>query len=490
MMAEKSHLIDGAWVQGSGEEIVSVNPASGERTWSGHRASSDEVALAVTAARKAFDRWVEVPLDERVEYLEVFATQLAARKEEVANSICRDTGKPHWEALTEIAAMRGKIDFSIQAYRERCRTMERNLAGAQSTIRYKPHGVVVVFGPFNLPGHLPNAHIVPALLAGNTVVFKPSGQAQLVAETLMKLWEAAGLPPGVLNMVQCGRDTGMGLVTDPGVDGIFFTGSLEAGKAIHRALAENPGRIVALEMGGNNPLVVHQVGNLRAAAYLTVQSAFITAGQRCTCARRLIVPQGGEGDEFVATLAALIEKIRVGSYKEVPEPFMGPVISVNAAEGLTAAYEDLLSNGGNAVAPMKRLDRSGAFLSPGLIDVTEAQGRTDAELFGPILQLVRVPDFDAAVAEANNTAFGLSAGLLSDRKDLYDRFYRGIRAGIVNWNRQITGASGTMPFGGIKDSGNHRPSGYYAADYCSYPIASIEADRVALPESLAPGIEW
>jgi succinylglutamic semialdehyde dehydrogenase len=138
---------------------------------------------------------------------------------------------------------------------------------------------------------------------------------------------------------------------------------------------------------------------------------------------------------------------------------------------------------------MVRLDRPGAFLSPGLIDVTDVEDRSDVENFGPMLQTIRVPDFEAALHEANNTAFGLSAGLLSDNKDLYERFFKIVRAGIINWNRQITGASGALPFGGIKDSGNHRPSGYYAVDYCSYPIASIEAETTVMPASLTPGID-
>ncbi len=488
-MPEKSHFINNEWIIGSDEEFSSIDPATGGETWKGCHASADEVDAAVAAARNATEAWAGLVPEKRIDYLEVFRSQLAAHKEDLANAISRDTGKPHWESLTEIAAMQGKIGFSIQAYRERCRTVSGALGGDRTWIRYKPHGVVVVFGPFNLPGHLPNAHIVPALVAGNTVIFKPSRQAALVAEKLARLWEAARLPRGVLNVVQCSRDNSMALARDKNVDGIFFTGSMDAGKAIHKAFAGIPRKILALEMGGNNPLVVHQVADVHAAAYLTVQSAFITAGQRCTCARRLIVPNGKEGDDFIKSLKALIPRIRVGSFAEIPEPFMGPVISIQSAENLLAAQADLISKGAVPVVPLVRLERQGAFLTPGLIDVTDLGDRGDTEFFGPLLQLIRVPDFDAALREANNTAFGLSAGLLSDNKDLYERFFKTVRAGIINWNRQITGASGALPFGGIKDSGNHRPSGYYAVDYCSYPIASIEADTAAFPASLTPGID-
>jgi len=305
---------------------------------------------------------------------------------------------------------------------------------------------------------------------------------------MMELWEEAGLPPGVLNMVQGGRETGTALIRDPRIDGLFFTGSVETGKALHRAFAGLPEKILALEMGGNGPLVVHEVSDLEDAAYLTVQSAFITAGQRCTCARRLIVPAGDAGDRFMERLASLVREIRGGRYTDLPERFMGPVISEQVLKDLLRAQEDLCSAGARSLVPMKRLERPGYFLSPGILDVTAVKDRPDVELFGPILQMVRVPDFQAAVREAGNTSFGLAAGLLSDNEELYDLFFRKVRAGVVNWNRQTTGASGRLPFGGVGASGNHRPSGYYAADYCSFPVASMESDVGAIPESRTPGI--
>ncbi len=355
--------------------------------------------------------------------------------------------------------------------------------------RFKPQGVVAVFGPFNLPGHLPNGHIVPALLAGNTVVFKPSEQAPLVGQIMQEIWEAAGLPKGVLNMVQGGRKTGMSLAANSKLNGLFFTGSAEAGKALHSLCGGRPEKILALEMGGNNPLVVYGAADHNASAYLTIQSAFITAGQRCSCACRLIVEDGTRGRRFVDTLIAMMGSIRIGPYTDRPEPFMGPVISGRAAESLLAAQASLGKNGGEPLVEMKRLGSGGNFLSPGLMDVTNVSNRPDVELFGPFLQLIRVSDFDAAVREAGNTSYGLVAGLLSDDRDLYDRFYRKIRAGVVNWNRQTTGASSRMPFGGVGASGNHRPSGYYASDYCSYPVATIESERLELPSQPLPGIE-
>jgi succinylglutamic semialdehyde dehydrogenase len=180
--------------------------------------------------------------------------------------------------------------------------------------------------------------------------------------------------------------------------------------------------------------------------------------------------------------------IRVGRYTDEPEPFMGPVISTVAADSLLLAQSKLQDQGGRTILQMRRLGAAGAMLSPGLIDVSGIPNRPDVEIFGPILQVIRVPDFSAAIAEANHTAFGLAAGLLSDIRALYDQFFRRIRAGVVNWNRPTTGASGSLPFGGVGLSGNHRPSGFHAADYCSYPVASMEEPKLQVPGKLPPGI--
>jgi succinylglutamic semialdehyde dehydrogenase len=488
-MLTNTHYIDNKWIAGQGERFSSSNPATGEVHWEGRSATGQEVSQALSAAAEAFEAWADTTPENRIRYLEAFRQEVKSCREEMAEAICMETGKPHWEALTEVDAIAGKIGVSTEAYYERCAPIETEIGGMPAATRFKPHGVIAVFGPFNLPGHLPNGHIVPALLAGNTVVFKPSEQAPLVGQKMLELWDAVGLPKGVLNMVQGGRETGRELASNGMCDGLFFTGSSDTGKALHRMFGGRPDKILALEMGGNNPLVVYDIADHQAAAYLTIQSAFITAGQRCTCARRLIVQDGGSGAQFINSLVSTMEKIRLGAYTERPEPFTGPVISSQIAEDLLAVQENLRSNGGKPLVAMKRLDRAGNFLSPGLMDVTEVPDRPDVELFGPFLQLIRVSDFDQALLEAGKTVYGLVAGLLSEREDLYDRFYKKIRAGVINWNRQTTGASGRMPFGGVGASGNYRPSGYYASDYCSYPVASSELERLELPRRLLPGID-
>ncbi|NIR27804.1 MAG: succinylglutamate-semialdehyde dehydrogenase [Gammaproteobacteria bacterium] len=489
-MSDRCHFIDGRWIPGEGTPFHSQDPATGETVWEGRAAKPGEVGDAVGAARAAFEAWSSSPLAERVERLETFRDVLERRKSELAQCIARETGKPLWESLTEVGAMVGKIGISITAYEERTGERHEERGGIRAAVRHRPHGVVAVFGPFNLPGHLPNGHIVPALLAGNTAVFKPSEMTPGVAQEMVACWEEAGLPGGVLNLVQGAREAGMALSSQEDIDGLFFTGSPQTGKALHRQFAGHPGKILALEMGGNNPLVVHAVHDLDAAVYHTIQSAFVTAGQRCTCARRLIVPRGEEGERFIERLVARTRTIRVGAWDERPEPFMGPVISNAAADGALEAQGALVARGGVSLLAMRRLREERPLLAPGILDVSAVEDRPDAEIFAPLLQLIRTEDFDAALDEANRTAFGLSAGLLSDRPDLYERFYRRIRAGIVNWNRPLTGASSKAPFGGVGDSGNHRPSAYYAADYCAYPIASLEASQAVAPEKLPPGLNW
>ena len=482
------HLIGDAWREGAGSPFVSTDPSNGQAVWHGRDATAAEVDAAVAAARDAFDAWAGRTPEQRSAVLEAFAEQLKANKSALAELISRETGKPLWESDEEVGAMAGKVALSIQATRERRAPSQFDLAGATAAVRFKPHGVVAVFGPFNFPGHLPNGHIVPALLAGNTVVFKPSELTPAVAQKTVELWLAAGLPAGAINLLHGGRDTGAALAAHNALDGLLFTGSVAAGVSLHRAWADQPHKILALEMGGNNPLVAWNASDESAAAYAIVQSAFVTAGQRCSCARRLIVPADATGDALVERLVEMTSEVRVGDFRQSPEPFMGPVISERAAALLVAAKRDLVARGGVELLEMHPTPGCDAMLRPGIIDMTGVIERPDTELFGPLLQVIRVPDFDAAVREANNTRFGLAAGLLSDDRSLYDEFYRRVRAGVVNWNRPTTGASGRLPFGGVGLSGNHRPSGYYAADYCSYPVASLEIPILALPQKPVPGI--
>lgn len=480
--------INGKWIEGNGDSFSSINPATGEEIWQGNSADQSDIEQAVRAARQASYDWAETSYTDRIKFLQKFSDIIKEKSEELAIALAKDTGKPLWESKTEIAAMTGKLAISEQAYAERCNEKENIVADHKASTRFKPHGVALVICPFNFPGHIPNGHIIPALLAGNTVIVKPSSLTPYISHKIIECWHQAGIPAGTINCLQGDGQVGRNLVNNQQIDGIFFTGSSEVGQSIQSSLAEYPHRIIALEMGGNNPLVVEQISDIDAAVYSTIQSAYITAGQRCTCARRLIVTRSETNTKFVQRLQEVVSKLLVGNYDDDPQPFMGTVISSLAADNIIESYKKLKKDGGESMVSMKKLDISTAFLTPGIIDVTKVANRMDHEIFGPLLKLKWVNNLEDAISEANNTCYGLSAGLLSDDKKSYDNFYRKIRAGIVNWNRPVTGASSSAPFGGIGNSGNHRPSAYFAVDYCSYPVASLESERLSMPEKLIPGI--
>lgn len=487
----QTHYINGQWLAGEGAQLHSIDPAKNISIWSGQAASPAQVDSAISAARNAFTQWGSLTVTERLVFIQAYEQQLKDHQNELALAIAQETGKPIWESKTEAAAMVGKIALSIKSYQTRTGVTENPMPLGKAFIRHKPHGVVAVFGPYNFPGHLPNGHIVPALIAGNTIIFKPSDLTPLVAQTMMQLWDAAGLPKGVLNLLQGDISTGKALAAHDHIDGLFFTGSSNTGKLLHEQFAGHPGKILALEMGGNNPLIVAQVEDIDAAVHDIVQSAFITSGQRCTCARRLFIPNTDQGNAILARLIAVTKRIEVGHYDATEQPFMGAMISAKAAAMMAQAQDALITLGAKPLLQLTHLDTDTGFVTPGIIDVSNILDvLPDEEHFGPLLKVIRYDTFMDAIGEANNTKFGLSAGLIADDADLYEQFFQHIRAGIVNWNRPITGASGAAPFGGIGESGNHRASAFYAADYCAYPVASVELENTTLPGTLNPGLHF
>lgn len=485
---EFGNYINGNWVKGDGDHLVGLNPATERPYWQGNEASTKEVEQSCDAARNAFFSWSQVPFEERVIVCERFSSSLSENKESLARIISQETGKPLWEAKTEVAAAAGKLKISLEAFNERTRERTSLQAEFRGVLRHKPIGIMAVLGPYNFPLHLPNGHIIPALIAGNTIIYKPSEQTPLTAMEMMKLWERSGLPKGVLNLVQGKAIVGRTLLNQT-IDAVLFTGSASTGRSIHKKFAGRPEVLLALEMGGNNPLIVWGDNDIDAAVYNTIQSAYITSGQRCTCARRLIIQNDDSGELFLERLIDRTKELSIDSFDVTPEPFMGPVINTDTKAMLLDFQQRCLDKGGKSLLAMSPLSETGSFLSPGLIEMDKTQCE-DLEIFGPLLQVFRVDSFNEAIALANNTRFGLSAGLLSNNKSLYEPFYKNIKAGIVNLNRPLTGAASNAPFGGTGLSGNHRPSAYYAADFCAYPVASLEADELSLPENVSPGMNW
>jgi succinylglutamic semialdehyde dehydrogenase len=478
--------VNGAWHQGAGAAFASTCPATGQTVFTAHAADEDQVRAAVAAARAAFGPWAGKSREERIGVLEAYGQALQSMADPIAEAISQDMGKALWESKAEVSAMAGKIALSVKAYHERTGAKSDAAAFGRTALDHRPWGVMAVLGPFNFPGHLPNGHIVPALLAGNTIVFKPSELAPKVATLMVQAFEAAGLPAGVVNVVMGARETGAALLSAPGIDGVLFTGSATTGTAIHKMFGGRPEVILALEMGGNNPLIIWDPCEIDAAADLVVHSAFITSGQRCSCARRLILPQGSFGDAVLEAVTDRIARMRIGPWNDEIAPFIGPVINEAQAKRVLAFQDQLEALGGKPIVKAIVGEGGPAFVRPGMIDMTNAQEAEDEELFAPFAQVFRVSSFEEAILRANKTRFGLSSGLISDDAALWDQATSQLRAGLINWNRPTTGASSALPFGGPGLSGDGRPSAYNAADYCAYPVARQEADTA---ERLsAPGL--
>ncbi|MCP1470506.1 succinylglutamic semialdehyde dehydrogenase [Sphingobium sp. OAS761] len=455
--------------------LLSYEPATGTLLWQGE---TGDVDAEVARARGAWPKWAAQPIAYRIETLRRFVNVVRRQEDALIDLIARETGKPLWDARAEVEAVIARVDSTVAAYSERTGQKRLEAAlGARQSVRHKPHGVMAVLGPYNAPADLPNGHIVPALLSGNAVVFKPSEKTPAVGEMLVKLYHEAGIPTDALRLLIGGPDIGKALAAHPDVAGILFTGSSQAGMAINRQFAAQPSKILALEMGANNAIVVWDTPEISAAAALVVQSAFLSGGQRCTAASRLIV-HDTVADRLIGEVKKLADRLIVDHPHASPTPYMGPVIDNPTADGLTESFLYLMSHGGRPIKHMVRPKDGLPFVSPAIIDVTAMKERPDVELFGPLLQIVRVSEFGEAIAEANASRYGLAAALIGGTPEQYNRFWSNIRAGMIHWNRPTTGLAASAPTGGIGISGNHRPGGWYAADYCAYPVVSAEIENV------------
>ncbi len=458
----------------SDTEIISLEPATGAEAW---RGSVGDIGETVAQARYGWPGWAAQPLATRIELMRRFANEVRKDNDNLAAMISRETGKPLWEALSEVEAVVARVEIAVRGYAERCaqRKLNNGLQGVVA-VRHKPHGVMAVLSPYSQPALIPAGHVLPALIAGNCVVLKPSEKASGTAEMLVNCFHRAGVPPPVIQLLIGDRQHGLDLALRAEVDGVLFNGTVQTGIALNRKLAARPGKIIGLEMGGNNPLVVLDTPKIEDAATVIVQSAFAGAGQRSTAARRLIV-KSSMYEPVIEAVKRIADRLICGAPFDDPAPYMGPVIDNGTADGLTESFIHLLSNGGRAIKHMVRLRPGLPFLSPAIIDVTQVKDRPDVELFGPLLQVVQVDDLDAAIAEANHTRFGLAAGLIGGTPQEYNRFWANVRAGLVSWNRPTTSDLPAAPFGGVGLSGNHRPGAFYAADNCAYPVSSAELEQ-------------
>lgn len=458
--------------------IESHDPANPETLVYSAVPEPAHVEEAVAAARAALPAWSATTLEQRVAVLRHWQELTKANVDRIADLIVLEMGKVRGECLFEANALGGKVDITLGP-ESLSRVTDYTVAVNDSRdghCRFKPHGVMAVIGPFNFPAHLPNGHWVPALLTGNTIVFKPSDKTpatgQLLAELMARALEAGGAPAGVFNMVQGGAEVSSNLVAHQGVDGVLFTGSWPVGRRILEANLDTPGRIVALELGGSNPAVVMPSAHLRQSVIECARAAFATTGQRCTCTRRIIVHES-IADRFIPAFCTTASTLLVGPGDSSEPVFMGPLVNAASAQDALDFQAGLVASGASILVQATRLDRPGHFVTPGVVQVDRFTVESDRECFGPIAQIAVVKDLDEAIEQANATRYGLAASIFTTEQAEYDAFFAGVRSGCINWNTGTAGASSKLPFGGLGHSGNHRPAAAFSVDYCAYPVANM-----------------
>ncbi len=440
--------------------------------------SLEHVDAAVLAANKAFLPWARLPQKERIEFVKKLGALFKQREQEIAQCIARETGKPLWESLTEAKGLVQKVNLSLQAGLELVRSQKLALPQAEGLITHRPRGVLAVLGPFNFPLHLPVGHIVPALLTGNTVVFKASDKTASSAQLLTELIEAAALPCGVFNLLQGAGDVGQALAVHPDVAGVLFTGSYAVGKKIKQATLHQAHKILALEMGGQNLALVWKDADIAHAAQHCVRGAFLTAGQRCSATRRIVLHPSVAG-EFLEDFLAQIKNIKIGPWYD--EVFMGPVISKDAAQLCEHARTMAQKEGAKLLLqlPLPELPE-GHYVPPQVLEAPlDLNSRfQNTEVFGPLV-CVHISDAWNDVMQAiRATGYGLAFSIFTKERQLFQKALLEAKVGVLNWNRGTVGASGQMPFGGCGKSGNDRPTGLWASYYCTEPVASMLEPQV------------
>jgi succinylglutamic semialdehyde dehydrogenase len=441
---------------------------------------------AVAAARAAAGAWARTPLDQRKILLLALRAALAARAEELAAAITREVGKPGWEARAELQAALSKVDITLSD--GLALVASRELAEGQR-YAFKPHGVAGVLGPFNFPLHLVHGHVVPLLVTGNTVVVKPSELTPLVSQLYAQCFHAAGFPPGVFNLVHGDARQGALLAAHPELDAVMLTGSFAAGQSIKRATLEQPHKLLALELGGRNPAIVLADADLDKAVHDVLWGAFVTAGQRCSGTAVALVARE-LFDAFLARATAQLGQVAVGDPLRT-DVFMGPLISQAARTRYLAQLAQARAEGAEAVVAPRELEITprGAYVSPSLHLVRAPRGARyeREELFGPDLALEPVDDLEHAIARANQSPYGLSASVFTRDERAFEHAFGELRYGCVNLNAPTCGASSRLPFGGTKQSGNHRPAALFSTLYATYPVASVRGPATLDPRGCSPG---
>lgn len=467
------NYIDGRWVDSvSGNAFEDVDPANGEVIATATKSTVADIDKAVEAAKRAADSWRLYPAPKRGEILYRAAEIMLERKDELAREMTREMGKVLGESRGDVQE---GIDMTYYIAGEGRRqfgdVVPAELPNKWAMSMRHPHGVVAAITPWNFPFAIPTWKIMPALILGNTVVFKPASATPMLAVRLVEILEAAGLPKGVLNLVLgSGGDLGDHLVQHPGVDLVSFTGSSDTGAHISEIAGRLLKRVTA-ELGGKNAIVVLDDADVDLALEGIVWSAFGTSGQRCTAASRVIVNKGVAND-VIDKLVSRAKKLKMGHGLDAGTD-LGPVVS-KAAQDKVASYMPIAEKEGATIAAGGRIPTEGAlakgfFHEPTvLIDVKPNMRVAQEEIFGPVTSVIEVNSIDEAIKVLNSTKYGLSCSVYTKNINNAFRFMRDAETGLVYVNAGTIGAEIQLPFGGMKSTGNgHREAGRAALDVYS-----------------------
>jgi alpha-ketoglutaric semialdehyde dehydrogenase len=467
-MGVYQNLIDGRHVD-SAERLTDINPSNvkdvvGEAA----AASTADLLQAIQSAQAALEKWSHSTPQERFDVLDRAGTEILSRKEELGRLLSREEGKPLPEAVGE-AGRAGLIFkfFAGEAVRPGGEKMDSTRPGIDVEVTREPVGIVAAITPWNFPLAIPSWKIAPALACGNCVVLKPAELVPASSWTLVEIVQRAGLPPGVLNLVMGpGAKIGAALAASPDVDAVSFTGSQAVGPSVAAAAVKNGAR-VQLEMGGKNPLIVLDDADLKVAVSVAVNGAYFQTGQRCTASSRLIVTEGIH-DRFVDAMIARMKALVVDDALK-PGTEIGPVVDERQLEK-NLKYIDIGRREGARLVEgggLLKRETDGYYMAPALF--TDSSGTMQInrdEIFGPVASVIRVKDYEEALAAANATEYGLSGGIVTTSLKYASHFKRHSQSGLVMVNLPTAGLDYHVPFGGRKKSSyGPREQGTYAKDF-------------------------
>ncbi len=461
------------------EQIDRICPADLDLTLWSAKIDYSHIDAVLDSAAAGFKTWRLTSLEERIDYLKKFQAEADKRKDDLAHAIAWETGKPLWEAYTEAGAIGAKVNVTINDSLDRVKnsTINNVLPDIDGHFVYKPLGPSLVIGPFNFPCHLANTQILAALVTGNSVIFKPSEKTIVSSQILIECLDAAGFPAGVVNFINGTAHTTQTIIKDPRIKGIFFTGSHFVGTKILEAVGTDVSKLVALELGGKNTSIIHKDADINHALPELLRACFLTCGQRCTSTSVIPVHRSIE-QEFIARFKEITEKIIIDhpvNFKE--DPFMGPLIDQMALDKYNSSLKMGLENGATEILAHKQLDMNGHYITPSIFHIDSAKKSnpyTQEEIFGPHCTFVPFDTIEEAIEIANISDYGLAAAIFTQDKNVYHECLRDIDAGIINLNRSTVGASARLPFGGVKNSGNHHPAAVSMIDATVHMISSLE----------------